>query len=86
MTGVTSLVSNKIWDLNVLQIPYMVGEPPGTRTLNPLIKSQQGTEQLAVTLNFSDFTAIPQVFLSELARFSTISLHAIVREFLVEYK
>ena len=56
------------------------GEPPGTRTLNPLIKSQQGMEQWVLPLNFAGFAAITQVFLSELARFSTASLHAIVCE------
>lgn len=53
--GCVSRASNKIWDPDALQIPCIGGEPPGTRTMNPLIKSQQGTEQTALTLNFSGF-------------------------------
>ena len=64
----------------------MGGEPRRTRTDNPLIKSQQGTEQGASALNLSGFAMVLQLLLSELARFSTTSLQAIVREFLVEHK
>ncbi len=62
------------------------GEPPGTRTPNPLIKSQRGVEMMASSQNLSGLEPRPQGLLRKVGSFLTTTLRPIVHECCVSHK
>ena len=62
------------------------GEPPGTRTLNPLIKSQMGPEMMAPPRNLSGLDPLANGLPRKVGTFLTTPLRPIVHEFRISHK
>ena len=61
-------------------------EPPGSRTLKPLIKSQMGPEMMAPPRNLSGLDPLANGLPRKVGTFLTTPLRPIVHEFRISHK